>query len=100
MQGLALSKAIAGAGGNVAILYRSSASAPEAAASLAKDYNIKTKAYQCDVTDQARVNQVFEEVVKDFGQIHGVVANAGVAIVRPALDIGKDEFDCESRSSR
>ncbi|KAJ9098112.1 hypothetical protein QFC21_004441 [Naganishia friedmannii] len=95
--GLAITRSIVSAGGNVAILYRSSASAPQVAEGLEKDFpGVKVKAYQCDVTDQKRVGEVFRIVGEEFvgGIVHGVVANAGVAIVRDALEIGQEEFDC------
>ncbi|KAJ9105194.1 hypothetical protein QFC20_004329 [Naganishia adeliensis] len=94
--GLAITRAIAFAGGNVAILYRSSADAEQVADKLGHEFSgQKFKAYKCDVTDQARVQAVFQEVLHDFkgGMIHGVVANAGVAIVKDALEIGHEEFD-------
>lgn len=75
--GLALTKSIARAGGNVAILYRSSADAPQVASSLEEEFQgQKFLAVQCDVTDQKRVGEAFEEVIKGFGEggLHGVVA--------------------------
>lgn len=75
--GLAISRAIADAGGSVAILYRSSPDAEQVAANLSESHpGQQFKAYKCDVTDQARVQEVFQEVLKDFkgGMIHGVVA--------------------------
>ncbi|KAI5452833.1 hypothetical protein NCC49_006373 [Naganishia albida] len=94
--GLAITRAIASAGGHVAILYRSSADAEQVAQKLGQEFpGQQFKAYKCDVTDQARVQAVFQEVLRDFtgGMIHGVVANAGVAIVKDALEIGQEEFD-------
>jgi enoyl-[acyl-carrier-protein] reductase (NADH) len=44
---------------------------------LAKEFTgVKVKAYQCDVTDQKRVGEVFKLVGEEFegGIIHGVVA--------------------------
>ncbi|GJJ16007.1 hypothetical protein Clacol_010286 [Clathrus columnatus] len=98
--GLAISRAIAAAGGNVAIIYRSSPTAPEAAEKLSKEFGVTAKAYQADVSDLKQVREAFAQVVKDFGGlIHGIVANAGVAIVKPALDIdGREEFDYMSKS--
>lgn len=75
--GLAITRSIADAGGSVAILYRSSPDADQVAAKLSKEFpGQEFKAYKCDVTDQARVQEVFHEVSKDFkgGMIHGVVA--------------------------
>ncbi|KAG7531976.1 hypothetical protein FFLO_03983 [Filobasidium floriforme] len=95
--GLALTRSIAQAGGNVSILYRSSSSAPQVAQGLEKEFpRQRFFAVQCDVTDQKRVGEAFEEVVQGFGKeggLHGVVANAGVAIVKDALEVGGEEFD-------
>lgn len=92
--GLAISRAIAAAGGNVAIIYRSSQSAPEAAEKISKEFGVSAKAYQADVSDLQGVRDAFSQIIKDFGTIYGVVANAGVAIVKPALEIdGREEFD-------
>jgi hypothetical protein len=75
--GLAITRSIASAGGSVAILYRSSPDADQVAANLSKEFSGQEfKAYKCDVTDQKRVQEVFQEVLRDFkgGMVHGVVA--------------------------
>jgi sorbose reductase len=87
--GLALTRSIAQAGGNVAILYRSSSSAPQVAQDLEKEFEgQKFLAVQCDVTDQKRVGEAFEEVVQGFGGesgagLHGVVA-VSHTLIQPA----------------
>ncbi|KIJ44741.1 hypothetical protein M422DRAFT_75275 [Sphaerobolus stellatus SS14] len=92
--GFTISKAIAGAGGNVAMVYRSSPEAHKSAEQVAKEFGVKVKAYQADVSDIKKVRSVFDEIIRDFGALHGVVANAGVAIVKPALELeGREEFD-------
>ncbi|KAF8505028.1 NADP-dependent mannitol dehydrogenase [Hysterangium stoloniferum] len=92
--GLAISRALVNAGGNVAIIYRTSKDAPSVAEKLAKEFGVTVKAYQADVSDLKRVREIFSQIDQDFGTIHGVVANAGVAIVKPALEIeGREEFD-------
>lgn len=86
--GLAITRAIASAGGNVAILYRSSADAEQVADKLGHEFSgQKFKAYKCDVTDQARVQAVFQEVLHDFkgGMIHGVVAVSRGLVVKDWL---------------
>jgi len=72
--GLTISKAIAAAGGNVAIIYRSSPTAAQAAEEIAKEYGVKTKAHQADVSDRRKVRSVWEGILQDFGDVHGVVA--------------------------
>jgi NAD(P)-dependent dehydrogenase (short-subunit alcohol dehydrogenase family) len=58
------------------MFYRSSKDADQVAESLEKEFKGQSfKAIQCDVTDQAKVNEAFEKVVELFkGGLHGVVA--------------------------
>lgn len=90
--GHAISEAVAKAGGNVAIVYRSAKDAPEVAEKLAKDFSIKCKAYQCDVGKADLVAQTFEKINSEMGPIHGLVANAGVSVVKDAVDMTYDDY--------
>jgi sorbose reductase len=54
--GYALSYAVAKAGANVAIVYRSAKDADNIASEIAQEYNIIAKAFQCDVSDGDRVS--------------------------------------------
>jgi sorbose reductase len=107
--GLALSEAVAQAGANVAIVFkcvrslcplppysceqRSSKDANEAADKVAKEHGVKAKAFQCDVADADAVTKVFEHIDAEMGPIAGLVANAGVSVVKPALELTKEDFD-------
>ncbi|PWN52224.1 putative NADP-dependent mannitol dehydrogenase [Violaceomyces palustris] len=92
--GYAISNAIAKAGGNLAIFYRSSTNAEKVAAEFASKYSIQCKAYQCDVSVMKQVRETVAKVVEEMGPISGLVANAGVATVKPALEIeDREEFD-------
>ena len=55
--GNAISRDIAKAGGNIAMLSRSEAS--EAANALAKEFGVKAKSYQCDVGVEQKVDETF-----------------------------------------
>lgn len=57
-----------------AIIYNSATDAHEVAAALAKQYDAKIKAYQCDVGDNAKLKATFGQIEKDLGNIVGVVA--------------------------
>ena len=57
-----------------AIIYNSATDAHEVAAALAKQYDAKVKAYQCNVGDNAKLKATFKEIEKDLGHIVGVVA--------------------------
>lgn len=90
--GHAISTAIGKAGGNVAIIYRSAKDAPEVAAKLAKDYNIKAQAWQCDVGKADLVKKTFKEINDTMGPVQGLVANAGVSVVKDAIDMTYDDY--------
>ncbi|KDQ56592.1 hypothetical protein JAAARDRAFT_295818 [Jaapia argillacea MUCL 33604] len=91
--GLELSKAVAQAGATVAIIYRSSKDAEEVAQKIGKDYGVKTKAYQCDVSDTETVNNTFKKIDDELGPITGVIANAGISCVKPALELTTEDFN-------
>ena len=118
--GWAISQQVAAAGANVIIIYerravwRSEADqtsvalsveldshraltppqkdAPERAKELESKYGVKAHAWQCDVGDEDKVIQTFKEIGDhpEFGNITGVVANAGVSVVKPALELTKE----------
>lgn len=93
LTGLAISKAVANAGANVAILYHSHPQAEEAAANVAKEFGTKVKAYKCDVSDAKLVKETVEHIEKDLGTpITGLAANAGVSVVKPALELTPEDF--------
>lgn len=98
--GLAISETIAKAGGNVAIIYNSAKDAPEVAAGLAKKYNVKVEAWKCDVGKPELVTKTFKEVDEKMGPVTGLVANAGVSVVKDALEMKKEDFSfvCESQA--
>ncbi|KAF5325021.1 hypothetical protein D9619_010098 [Psilocybe cf. subviscida] len=86
--GYALSRAVAQAGGNVAVIYRGSKDAEEVTEKIGKEFG----AYKCDVSNTNLVNETFEQIDKDLGPIAGVIANAGVSVVKPALELSIDDF--------
>jgi len=90
--GLAFSEACANAGATVAIIYRSSKDAEQVAERIGKQYGVKTKAYKCDVGDDKLVSETFQKIDDELGPITGLVANAGVSVVKPALELTADDF--------
>lgn len=90
--GLGISKACAHAGANVAILYHSNPEAEKAAEDVAKEFGVKCKAYKCDVSDAELVRKTIQQAEKDLGQITGLAANAGVSVVKPALELTTEDF--------
>lgn len=90
--GLALSQACADAGASVGIIYNSAKDAEDRATEITKKYGVKCKAYQCNVGDAQKVKEVFEKVNKELGNVTGLIANAGISVVKDALQYNKEDF--------
>lgn len=54
--GYQVSRGLAEAGANVALLYKQSAQAENLAATIARDFGVTAKAYRCDVQDFSQVS--------------------------------------------
>ena len=74
--GSAIVKRLIKDGYKVAFTYNNS---EEKANSLANSFGAKCKAYKLDITDSNAVKTVVDDIEKDFGEIHILVNNAGVA---------------------
>lgn len=90
--GRGLSEALLTAGADVAALYNSSADAPDIAKELSSQYKGSIRAYKCDVGDNALTHKTFAQIEKDMGHVTGLVANAGISIVKPILELTPDDF--------
>jgi len=90
--GYAFSRAVAQAGARVAIIYRSAKDADDVAGKLSQEFGVQIKAYQCDVADADKVAKTFQIIDNELGPISGLIANAGVSVVKPALDLTSDDF--------
>ncbi|TFK64670.1 NADP-dependent mannitol dehydrogenase [Pluteus cervinus] len=90
--GYAFSRAVAQAGANIAVIYRSSKDAEEVTEKLAKEFGVKAKAYKCDVSDPDLVNRTFQQIDSEMGPITGLIANAGVSVPKPAFDLSYEDF--------
>ncbi|CEP60966.1 SDR family oxidoreductase LALA0_S02e03730g [Lachancea lanzarotensis] len=78
--GGAVAVAFAQAGADIAVWYNSHDGLIETAKELAKEYKVKAIAYKCPVTDEKKVYDTIQQVLKDFGgKIDVFVANAGIA---------------------
>ena len=58
-----------------------------------KSFGGEAIALKLDVANVAEVNQVFNEVVKQFGRLDILVNNAGVYQPKPALEITEEDWD-------
>jgi sorbose reductase len=48
--------------------------------------------YMVEVTNATQVEQMVDQVVKDFGKLDCFVANAGTAISKPITETSMDEY--------
>jgi NAD(P)-dependent dehydrogenase (short-subunit alcohol dehydrogenase family) len=61
-----------------------------AAAAAAEGLPLQTAA--ADVTDEDSLDAAMGQAVSAFGALFGVVANAGIAVVQPALEVSASDF--------
>jgi NAD(P)-dependent dehydrogenase (short-subunit alcohol dehydrogenase family) len=75
--GLGMAEAMAEAGADVCI-WGTNEAKNAAALERLQAHGTKVRAMICDVSDEARVEAGFTEVVADFGRVDGCFANAGI----------------------
>ncbi|GJJ14622.1 hypothetical protein Clacol_008888 [Clathrus columnatus] len=86
--GYEFSRAVSRAGASVAIIYRSSKDAEAVASKIGKEFGVKVKAYQCDVSDVALVDKI-----SFFSNLLLPLVIAGVSVVKEALQLTEDDFN-------
>ena len=90
--GLEVSKALAEAHADVAIIYSSSKDAEAIAAEIASVNNVKCKAYKANVTQATEIEACIKQIASDFGKLDVMVANAGIATHYAAEDYTPEQF--------
>ena len=80
--GFAIAKNLASGGGKLALVDMNKEGLEQAAAAL-REYNVEVRCYVANVAVEEEVIALFDSIQKDFGQIDGLVNNAG--ITRDAL---------------
>ena len=85
--------ALAKAGWDVAINYASSTKAAQATAAEAQALGAQTLLLQCDVSNEAGVRAMLDEVAKHFGHLDGLVNNAGTTAQWKAKDLESLDLD-------
>ncbi|KAJ5797344.1 Short-chain dehydrogenase/reductase SDR [Penicillium pulvis] len=76
--GLEVSRGLAEAGANVALIYNSSKNADKIAAEIASTNNVEAAAYQANVTSQTEIETTIQQIAKDFGKLDIIVCNSGI----------------------
>lgn len=81
--GAAIAAALARRGANLTLMARSAENLAEEAAALHRTFGGRAGAVTCDVTSDASVEAAFAHAVRDLGEVHVLVNNAGAAASAP-----------------
>lgn len=76
--GKAIAILFAKEGADVIVTYHSGKERAAAVVEQIQSYGVKTKAYELDAADEQDIQRFFNDVEKDFGDIHILVNNAGI----------------------
>ena len=57
------------------------------------ELGVKVKGYECDVSDFNASKTVVDEIIKDFGEVHILVNNAGIIRDGLMLSMKEEDFD-------
>ena len=90
--GLATVKAFARSGANVALVDRETSAASAAAAEVPSSLG-RVEAFAADVSDEASVRALMEQLERTFGRLDVIVNNAGICTLNLALNLSVDEWD-------
>lgn len=67
--------------------------AAEQTAALIREAGGRAVAFTADVADEGSMTRLFDDVVAEFGQVHGIVNNAGVLVAKSVVDQTVEEWD-------
>lgn len=56
-------------------------------------YNVKSKAYKCDVSNFEKSQELIKEIINDFGKIDFLINNAGICKDNLLLKMDEADFD-------
>lgn len=91
--GRAIALRLAEDGANVAVIYAGSADKAEAVVNEITALGVNAKAYRCNVSDSAAVNETVKAVTNDLGKIDILVNNAGITRDGLMLRMKDEDFD-------
>ena len=90
--GRSIADALAEAGADVVVAARKQAPLQEAV-QAAQAKGRRAKAYSVDLRSVSALRGLVDDVVKDFGDLHILVNNAGVQLLAPAEDLSEEYWD-------
>jgi 3-oxoacyl-[acyl-carrier protein] reductase len=96
--GAAIARSAAVAGATVAVGYLDDAKAASSVVDDIKDLGVDAAPFQADVSSREQAIRLITEVEDSFGQIDGLVNNAGIMPSSPFLEISDDEWTAVMRT--
>ena len=90
--GFGIAKALAGAGADIVIANRGSLEGQKAAEAITNE-GFKATAVPVDVSSVLSINDMTDNVIKEFGKIDILVNCAGVVIRKPAEEFPEEDWD-------
>lgn len=91
--GLAMAKALAEAGANIAIIARDDNANKGAAQLINSTYGVGCISISCDITSEESVKKAVETTVAEFGQIDILINSAGINIRGKIEDLSPEDFN-------
>lgn len=91
--GRAIAIKLAKCGANVAVIFAGNEAKALETVSEIESLGVKSKSYQCDVSDFNASKTLVENVIQDFGGVDILVNNAGITKDCLLLKMNEDDFD-------
>ncbi|GAB2985954.1 SDR family NAD(P)-dependent oxidoreductase [Mucilaginibacter puniceus] len=91
--GLAMAKALAEAGANIAIIARDESANKQAAQLINSAYGVGCISYCCDITSEESVKKAVDTTVAEFGKIDILINSAGINIRGKIEDLSPEDFN-------
>lgn len=95
--GLSIARRLAEHGADVALLDLDAGQTSTAARGIGEATGARTLGLAADVTDADRLRSAADEIEATLGSVDVVVPNAGILVLKPALQIEPQEFDAVLR---
>lgn len=91
--GLAMAKALAEAGANIAIIARDEKTNASAVQHITSAYGVGCISNVCDITSEESVNQAVAATIAEFGKIDILINSAGINIRGKIEDMSLEDFN-------
>jgi 3-oxoacyl-[acyl-carrier protein] reductase len=91
--GKAIARTFAQQGANIVFTHLSSEEQGQGAADELRSFGVKVCAYRSDASNFSAVNDVIQEIIKEFGRLDILVNNAGITRDNLLLRMGEQDWD-------